>query len=128
MDIELFIDTSGNIKTIYEDEIVPVLATIGRVKTARASRVEPRAVGWNVTIRTTVGKYYYNIGNFTTRSEALARERRWLSDYWTSGFISSTINMTSKILLKLKRAPFCDLLPMSSDSSATIQTDETKLP
>jgi hypothetical protein len=75
--LELIINPHGVVSTIYSEEID--LTAIGRATIHRASHVEPTADGtWTADLSPVGGPV---LGPFGKRSEALAAEANWLTDY-----------------------------------------------
>ena len=76
--MQLIIDRSGTVRCIYEETIH--LGALGHVHIRRCSHVEPDAGGrWFAHMSPVGGPL---LGPFSTRSRALAAERRWLDDHW----------------------------------------------
>ena len=89
--IELFISTTGLIRTLY-DEALP-LRTLGTLQIERASHVEPDADGnWSADLRPCGGPV---LGPFVVRSLALQAERDWLLQELLSGTLPYTTEMSS---------------------------------
>jgi hypothetical protein len=88
-DIELFIQEDGRIKSVYDDELHPVLRELGKIYITRASRVEPDQPYsdlWRVEIDTCdLLTPTWIVGRFYTRAEALEKEKEFLSLYYTTG-------------------------------------------
>jgi hypothetical protein len=73
-EMELVVDTGGDIRCIYDEGID--LREIGTLKITRASHVEPDAAGyWWADMGPSGGPV---LGPFRSRSEALGAERGWL--------------------------------------------------
>jgi len=110
MEHDIYIDEDGTIEHIYDDAIADLFDGDGETTVTRASHVEPHPRGgWFADMRPVNGpllgvndsgylpnvdalptdiEYYIDefVVPFTTRAEALAAERRWLSEhYFTKG-------------------------------------------
>jgi hypothetical protein len=73
--LEVIIRTDGNCVTIYDEQLP--LGTIGSLRIARASHVEPDLSGsWQADLSPVGGPVF---GPFPLRSQALAAERAWLN-------------------------------------------------
>jgi len=78
--MELAIRPDGTIHLIYT-ELIP-LREFGSLLIRRASHVEPSPDGrWLADLSSVDGP---KLGSFTSRSEALAAEVRWLEQHWLS--------------------------------------------
>jgi hypothetical protein len=76
--MELIIETSGNGRCVYGEEIE--LAQLGSLAIRRGSHVEPDANGrWLVDLSPVSGPV---LGPFPCRSAALAGETTWLHEHW----------------------------------------------
>jgi hypothetical protein len=76
--MHLHIDSSGNIRCLYSEEIN--LAELGTLSIRRGSHVEPDAHGqWLCHLSPVSGP---TLGPFASRSEALAAEVAWLAEHW----------------------------------------------
>ena len=76
--MELLVQPDGAVRCIYDEAIN--LAALGRVQIKRGSHVEPDEDGrWFADLAVVQGP---RLGPFERRSDALAAERRWLSDNW----------------------------------------------
>ena len=76
--MQIVIEPSGNARCIYDETIS--LHQLGRIKIRRGSHVEPIQGGqWIADMKPTDGPI---LGPFSTRSQALAAERRWLEKHW----------------------------------------------
>jgi len=76
--MELVIDTRGQVRCIYAEQID--LAALGRLTIRRASYVEPDGEGgWAAELAPVDGPC---LEGFDRRSEALEAERAWLEDKW----------------------------------------------
>lgn len=77
--MDLIVHVGGAVRCIYGESIN--LATLGRLRITRASRVEPDASGhWYADMSPVGGPA---LGPFGKRSEALAAESAWLRDRLT---------------------------------------------
>ena len=73
-EMQLVIDAAGNVRCIYDEELD--LRKLGQVQITRASHVEPDADGfWWADMGPVDGPV---LGPYSSRSAALAAERRWL--------------------------------------------------
>ncbi len=73
-EMELVVDAGGSVRCIYGEELD--LWEIGRLQITRASHVEPDAEGyWWADMGPSGGPV---LGPYSSRSEALRAERRWL--------------------------------------------------
>jgi hypothetical protein len=73
-EMELVVDTGGNVRCIYEEELD--LRELGKLQITRASHVEPDADGyWWADMGPVDGPV---LGPYGSRSAALAAERQWL--------------------------------------------------
>lgn len=76
--MELLIQTGGRVRCIYGESLN--LHQLGRVSIQRGSHVEPTPEGqWTADLSPVKGP---KLGPFSTRTEALAAEERWLLDHW----------------------------------------------
>jgi hypothetical protein len=76
--MQLVVDPSGQIRAIYAEAID--LTVLGRPAIARASQVEPDALGrWYADLRPVSGPI---LGPFAHRSDALDAELAWLESHW----------------------------------------------
>ena len=76
--MQLVIDPSGQIRTIYSEDIE--LTALGRLDLIRASHVEPDRNGrWHADLRPLIGPV---LGPFARRGQALAAELAWLEEHW----------------------------------------------
>ena len=76
--MQLVIDPSGRVRTIYSESID--LTSLGNPTIVRASHVEPDRDGrWHADLRPMLGPV---LGPFANRSEALAAEVAWLEEHW----------------------------------------------
>lgn len=75
--VELFIDETGAIQTIYDDDVTEALAELGPLTNERVSYVEPSVEypgQWDIQFQGCPP-----LGPYKTRGEALAAEKRWVS-------------------------------------------------
>ena len=73
-EMQLVVDAAGNVRCIYDEELD--LRKLGQVQITRASHVEPDADGfWWADMGPVDGPV---LGPYSSRSAALAAERRWL--------------------------------------------------
>jgi hypothetical protein len=72
------IDNSGNVVTIFDDQLSELVANGGSIVTRRASHVEPELDGglWSADLSPVNGPTFTG---FRTRQEALDAELEWLS-------------------------------------------------
>jgi hypothetical protein len=78
--MKLIITPGGAVRCIYGEEID--LAALGSPIITRASHVEPDQQGrWSADLSPVGGPV---LGDFATRSEALAAEQAWLETNWLS--------------------------------------------
>jgi len=76
--MELIIETSGQTRCIYSEEID--LTQLGSLTIRRGSHVEPDSHGrWFCDMSPVAGPM---LGPFDSRSVALAAEVAWLSEHW----------------------------------------------
>lgn len=76
--LSLVITPAGIVRCVYAEHID--LRTLGHLKLARASHVEPDASGvWWADLGPVHGP---RLGPFDCRSAALVAELRWLEDHW----------------------------------------------
>lgn len=76
--VELVITASGDVRAIYDEQID--LTHLGKLSIRRGSHVEPTEDGrWTADLAPCGGPV---LGPFAVRSEALAAEIAWLSEYW----------------------------------------------
>jgi len=76
--MQLTIATDGTLRCVYGEQVD--LRTIGQLSIIRASHVEPTDDGqWTADLSPVDGPV---LGPFTTRSQALAAEVRWLEERW----------------------------------------------
>jgi hypothetical protein len=76
--MQMIIDTEGTARCIYAEDIP--LSLLGLLSIERASHVEPDSLGqWCVSLAPVGGPI---LGPFTSRSEALDAEHRWLIANW----------------------------------------------
>jgi hypothetical protein len=76
--MQLIVDLRGRVRCLY-DEVLE-LASLGQLKIARASHVEPTPDGgWFADLSPVAGPV---LGPFALRSDALAAEQRWLEAHW----------------------------------------------
>jgi len=76
--MELLIDTSGNIRCIYGEQVD--LHQFGQLSIQRGSHVEPTADGrWTADMSPVNGPL---LGPYNSRSEALEAEVAWLLENW----------------------------------------------
>ena len=76
--MQLVIEPGGAVRCVYSEDID--LTTLGSPTITRASYVEPDQHGrWRADLSPAKGPL---LGPFSTRSEALAAERRWLETNW----------------------------------------------
>lgn len=76
-DIEVIIDTDGNVSTVYDETID--LTDIGEASIRRASHVEPTTAGlWTADLSPVNGPV---LGPFTRRSDAINAEVIWLRSW-----------------------------------------------
>lgn len=96
MDHDIYINEDGTLQFVYDDALTEVFAeeaTRGRVRTNRASHVEPFGLGWMADMRPVGGPVLLDTNTdnplgrvaFRTRAEALAAERAWLAEHLTDG-------------------------------------------
>lgn len=84
MTAELYIDPAGNVRAIYSDDRVGLLAELAQQLgsepvTRRASHVEPATDGgWTADMSPSGGPV---LTGFRLRSEALAAEIEWLREH-----------------------------------------------
>jgi hypothetical protein len=73
-EMELVVNAAGNVRCIYDEELD--LRKLGKLQITRASHVEPDAEGyWWADMGPVDGPV---LGPYSSRSAALAAERRWL--------------------------------------------------
>jgi hypothetical protein len=73
-EMQLVVDAAGNVQCIYGEELD--LREIGKLQITRASHVEPDVEGfWWADMEPVDGPV---LGPYSSRSAALAAERRWL--------------------------------------------------
>lgn len=75
----IVVDKDGNIKLIYEDDLVGLLRekAAGAISITRASHVEPTVGGcWTADLTPVRGPV---LGPFATRQEALTAEVNWIN-------------------------------------------------
>ena len=76
--MELVVQPDGAVRCIYDEAIN--LSALGRVWIRRGSHVEPDQDGrWFADLDVVQGP---RLGPFERRSDALAAERRWISNNW----------------------------------------------
>ncbi len=76
--MKLRVAADGTVLAIYGEAID--LAALGRPRFARASRVEPDALGrWTADLTPVGGPV---LGPFVRRTEALQAEECWLAQHW----------------------------------------------
>jgi len=76
--VELLVLPTGALRGIYDEAID--WQALGKISIRRASHVEPDATGrWFADLSPVEGP---RLGPFTLRSQALAAEIDWLSQYW----------------------------------------------
>ena len=76
--MELLVQPDGAVRCVYDETID--LSALGRLGIRRGSHVEPDEDGkWFADMAPLHGP---RLGPFDRRSDALAAERRWLSDNW----------------------------------------------
>lgn len=74
------IDEDGTVRSIYADELKPMMKSLGECAVTRASHVEPDGDGkWLVDLTPVDGTIHHG---FDTRAEALAFEIDWLKKNW----------------------------------------------
>lgn len=72
----IIFNESGDLRLIYDDDLVALVKPLGTVTVRRASHVEPAPDGeWAADLSPVKGPL---LGPFTTRKEALAAEVAWL--------------------------------------------------
>ena len=75
----IFIDEQGDLKFIYDDELMAELADVGQPTIRRASHVEPTTDGrWEADLSPVGGP---KLGPFDFRSQALHTEAQWLEEH-----------------------------------------------
>lgn len=76
--MRLIFDTTGGVRTIHSDAIVPILREVGPVKiTKHVSHVDPDEGGdWWADMSPIAADV--RLGPFKTRAEALAAEAAWI--------------------------------------------------
>lgn len=78
--MQLVIATTGSVRCVY-DELLD-LSSLGQIRIARGSHVEPDAEGnWSADLGPVSGP---RLGPYGKRSEALAAETEWLDRNWLS--------------------------------------------
>lgn len=76
--MQLVISPTGTVRCIYAEEVD--LHALGRPTIRRGPHVEPTEHGqWTADLSPVHGPV---LGPFTTRSQALAAEMRWLEERW----------------------------------------------
>lgn len=76
--MQLLIQPDGRVRCVYDEAID--LSALGQVQISRGSHVEPDDNGsWFADLSPV---RWPRLGPFERRSEALAAERRWLSENW----------------------------------------------
>jgi hypothetical protein len=76
--MELIIESSGNVRCIYDEAID--LRVLGNNTVTRASRVEPELDGrWIADLTPVNGP---KLGPFEKRTDALTAEVQWLRENW----------------------------------------------
>jgi hypothetical protein len=76
--MELLVETSGTVRTIYSEQLD--VRCLGKISIRRGSHVEPTASGqWTADLAPVGGPV---LGPFDHRSEALAAEVAWLQTHW----------------------------------------------
>jgi hypothetical protein len=79
--MEMLIVSTGSVRCIYDETLD--LAALGRVRIRRGSYVEADVHGdWYADLSPVRGPH---LGPFSSRSLALAAERRWLEENWLVG-------------------------------------------
>ena len=76
-EMELVVDAGGDVRCVYGEELD--LREIGKLQITRASHVEPDRDGFWCADMGPVGGPV--LGPFMSRTEALAAERGWLTNY-----------------------------------------------
>ena len=76
--IELSIDVSGNVRTIYSDKALELYEALGSYTVKRVSHVEPHITGkgWTVDLRPVEGPLINRV--YRHRSAALKAEEKWI--------------------------------------------------
>ena len=77
--IEIVCKPDGSLSAIWDDGLVPLVAE-GKATITRASHVEPTDDGQWVADMSPVGGPVI-IGSFALRADALAAERKWLTEH-----------------------------------------------
>jgi hypothetical protein len=73
---DFIVDTDGTLRTIYDDELIRLVRSVGLVTVSRASAVEPAdGGGWTADMANVGGPV---LGPFDTRREALKAEVEWI--------------------------------------------------
>ena len=76
--MQLVVEQGGAVRCIYSEELD--LAALGKPVIRRASHVEPTENGrWSADLSPVGGP---TLRAFSTRSQALAAELRWLEEHW----------------------------------------------
>lgn len=73
--MEILVAPNGTMRLIYDDALLALARTLGRMEVARASHVEPDGDGWTADMAPVKGP---KLGPFETRAEALLVEAAWL--------------------------------------------------
>ena len=76
--MEILIEPTGAARCLYGEAID--LSSLGQLRIKRASHVEPNADGqWLADLTPLSGPV---LGPFAARSDALAAEAAWITEYW----------------------------------------------
>jgi hypothetical protein len=78
----MFIDPDGTVTFIHDDQLMALVNPTDKVKTERASHIEPTADGrhWTADLSPILG-FEFVLGPFPTRQAALDAEHSWLVNY-----------------------------------------------
>lgn len=75
--VSIIIDNEGACRCIYDDDLLPLIQSLGPMSIKRASRVEPTDDGeWTADL--VAGPI---LGPFRTRKLALEAEKAWLEEH-----------------------------------------------
>ena len=76
--MNLIVRPNGRVSCVYNEAFD--LSALGNLDIRRASHVEPDGTGrWMADLSPVAGP---KLGPFTQRSQALAAEQAWLSEFW----------------------------------------------